>query len=136
MSDLDAILGAIEGVRRDLRGDLDRQARENAERFQKGQERFDALADGQLRTNEHLKDLNGKVAEHVLSLGDHATRLKALEDRNFVEDLVKKTRQAQRDEVKTAAFSLVRAVDNKVVTALVLIGLVGVGALGQWVWPW
>lgn len=79
--------------------------------------------------NERMDVANGRTTKHEL-------RLEALEVRNHDADLVALARQEQRQEVKRAAFSLLRAVDNKIVTFLVLIGLIGLGAIGQWVWPW
>lgn len=83
-----------------------------------------------------LENVEREVRKTNGTVIDHTGRLNALETRNRDADLVAKARREQVEEVKKKAFSLVRALDNKPVTALVMLILVGLGALGQVVWPW
>lgn len=86
----------------------------------------------------------GMIAEQTLQqatktngrMNEAEGRLDALEGVNHDEALVAQARKDQVDEVKQRAFGLISALDNKLVTTLVLIGLVGVGWFGQVVWPW
>lgn len=75
MSDLDAILGAIEAVRRDLRGDIDTTKKRMDERFDRSQVRFDTLEDSHAATNEYLRQLNGQVSRNVSDIATHAAKI-------------------------------------------------------------
>lgn len=63
-------------------------------------------------------------------------RADALEGRNHDSDLVEQARREQVAEVKAKAFGLVRALDNKLVTSLVLLALFVAGWSVRAVLPW
>lgn len=79
--------------------------------------------------NERMDVANGRTTKNE-------QRIDALYARNHDSDLIAATRKEQVEEVKRKAFSLVRALDNKLVTSLVIAALVLTGWTLREVWPW
>lgn len=86
----------------------------------------------------------GATAERTLRQATKTNgRVDTLEDRvdqhrneHHDAELIALTRRKQREEVRRAVFGLARATENRLVTGVVLVGLVVLGAIGEALEPW
>lgn len=94
-----------------------------------------ALGSTAQRTLDQATRTNGRVNGHDLALADVLARLLAIEGRDHDDETARRAKQEQMDAVKARAFGLVTALDNKLVTTLVLLLLLGAGWVVGWLTP-